>query len=287
MCRVYGTLIDCFQITWMILAIGIPVCRTAAAQTAYPCKTATPCLTVRSSVAPMAVGQGWIVGEVRAFAFGGDSQKLIDELGRQGWVECAGQSAIRNDFDELWKVIGTDWGSADRTNVFYLPDLRGLFLRGWNHGRQAPVNYPKPPFQGDRDLAARIAPRPEAGDAGGISGSVDTSTGQFAPDHVGSVQADRVASHVHPYQYTSYRNAYHLANDDHTTQNILGDGYNPTGTTGNPDVGGPENHPTNTYVTYMIYMGRPASSILASPEEIKKGLTGRVVRFSAKTGTAQ
>jgi microcystin-dependent protein len=31
------------------------------------------------------------------------------------------------------QVIGHNWGSEDKSNTFKLPDLRGLFLRGWNH----------------------------------------------------------------------------------------------------------------------------------------------------------
>src|SRR5437879_4081743 len=80
----------------------------AVAQTPFPCPDNASCVTVSA--------QGWIVREIRALAFGGDSKKAIDQLAQQGWVECAGQSAIRKDFDELWRVTGTDWGSADKTN---------------------------------------------------------------------------------------------------------------------------------------------------------------------------
>jgi hypothetical protein len=88
----------------------------ALAQTPFPCKitVANPtCLTIGPTQRP----QGWIVGEIKTFAVGADSRDLIDQLAKQGWVEAAGQSAIRKDFDELWKIAGTSWGSADKRSV--------------------------------------------------------------------------------------------------------------------------------------------------------------------------
>ena len=86
------------------------------------CNT-SPCLKVSS--------QGWIVGEIRAFAFGATGKdQMTKELLAQGWVECAGQTVPRTaPFDQLFRAIGDAWGSADGHLVFYLPDLRGSFLR--------------------------------------------------------------------------------------------------------------------------------------------------------------
>jgi len=51
-----------------------------------------------------------------------------------GWLECAGQSVLRADYAALFTAIGTTWGSVDATH-FTLPDLRGEFIRGWDHGK--------------------------------------------------------------------------------------------------------------------------------------------------------
>jgi microcystin-dependent protein len=234
----------------------------AAAQTAFPCTNGN-CLTVGPSSKP----QGWIVGEIRAFAFGGDSKLLIEQMAQNGWVECAGQSAIRADFSELWRVIGTDWGNLDQ-NTFLLPDLRGLFVRGWQHEKSVPPDPAThmPPYTGDIDVSYRKSPRPEAGDAGGNSGA----TG----DHVGSVQAENVGQHSHPFSYNAaphdIQPAYDPGNREHltTSQNAVNTttGLYPSG-----ESGPIEDHPSNAFVMYFIYVGKPAQVIEATPEEKKKG----------------
>ena len=245
----------------------------ALAQTPFPCKiTATnpTCLTIGPPPRP----QGWIVGEIKTFAVGADSKDLIDQLANQGWVEAAGQSAIRKDFDELWKIMGTDWGSADMTNVFFLPDLRGLMLRSWNHGRTAPDSHPESPYMGEpKGLSdTRVAPRPE----------IPTSVGSVGAsgDHVGSMESDMVGRHDHT--YTRNNTTYHLANDDlfhpdevHVKQNIWGD-ENDKATTSS--FGGDETHPPNAYVMYFIYVGKPAEVIepTAKKKEDVKTRTGRI-----------
>ena len=52
----------------------------------------------------------------------------------KGWLECNGASSIRNDFIDLFNIIGTTYGSVD-ANSFNLPDLRGEFIRCWDNGR--------------------------------------------------------------------------------------------------------------------------------------------------------
>ncbi len=79
------------------------------------------------------------------------------------WLECDGTILSRADFSALYAAIGTAWGTAP-AGSFRLPDLRGLFLRGFDHGRGK-----------DPDAALRT---------GG--------------DHVGSSQADAIRKHNHP-----------------------------------------------------------------------------------------
>ncbi len=45
-----------------------------------------------------------------------------------GWVECNGQEYNKTKYPELYKAIGTNWGSSG--DMFRVPDLRGQFLRG-------------------------------------------------------------------------------------------------------------------------------------------------------------
>lgn len=52
-----------------------------------------------------------------------------------GWLECDGRSLDRKEYEDLFKAIGTIWGEGAGKNSFSLPDLRGQFVRGWDHGR--------------------------------------------------------------------------------------------------------------------------------------------------------
>lgn len=52
-----------------------------------------------------------------------------------GWLECNGQAASRTTYAGLFAVIGTTYGSGDGATTFNVPDLRGEFVRGWDHGR--------------------------------------------------------------------------------------------------------------------------------------------------------
>lgn len=52
-----------------------------------------------------------------------------------GWLECNGAAVSRTAYADLFAAIGTTWGSGDGSTTFNLPDLRGEFLRGWDHGR--------------------------------------------------------------------------------------------------------------------------------------------------------
>ena len=52
-----------------------------------------------------------------------------------GWLECNGAAVSRTTYAALYAAIGTTWGAGDGTTTFNIPDFRGEFLRGWDHGR--------------------------------------------------------------------------------------------------------------------------------------------------------
>jgi hypothetical protein len=51
-----------------------------------------------------------------------------------GWMICDGRELGRHSYDSLFSVIHTIWGEGDGIHTFNIPDLRGVFLRGSNHG---------------------------------------------------------------------------------------------------------------------------------------------------------
>ncbi|MFW2163151.1 phage tail protein [Acinetobacter beijerinckii] len=52
-----------------------------------------------------------------------------------GYLECSGQAISRTTYADLFNVLGTSFGVGDGSTTFNLPDLRGEFIRGWDHGR--------------------------------------------------------------------------------------------------------------------------------------------------------
>jgi microcystin-dependent protein len=88
-----------------------------------------------------------------------------------GWLPCDGKqyNALESKYVALYSAIGTLYGGNSSASVFSVPDLRGVFLRGWDNkaGR-------------DPDASTRAAA------AGGLPG-----------DAVGSLQGDSFKSHDH------------------------------------------------------------------------------------------
>jgi microcystin-dependent protein len=52
----------------------------------------------------------------------------------QGWLFCDGRALSRQRYAELFKLIGTVHGGGDGVETFNLPDYRGRFHRGVDHG---------------------------------------------------------------------------------------------------------------------------------------------------------
>lgn len=51
-----------------------------------------------------------------------------------GYLECNGAAVSRTTFSSLFAVIGTAYGNGDGATTFNVPDMRGMFPRGWDHG---------------------------------------------------------------------------------------------------------------------------------------------------------
>lgn len=52
-----------------------------------------------------------------------------------GYLELAGQAISRTTYSALFALFGTTYGDGNGSTTFNLPDLRGEFVRGWDHGR--------------------------------------------------------------------------------------------------------------------------------------------------------
>ncbi|HEY3273879.1 MAG TPA: phage tail protein [Methanocella sp.] len=52
------------------------------------------------------------------------------------WLECNGQAVSRTgQYAALFAAIGTNYGAGDGSTTFNVPEMRGEFPRGWDHGR--------------------------------------------------------------------------------------------------------------------------------------------------------
>ncbi|SMF93894.1 Phage Tail Collar Domain [Methylomagnum ishizawai] len=87
------------------------------------------------TVAPIVVGTTGLafrlvvandVGKIDLFAMG--TPPL-------GWLECDGTAISRTTYARLFARVGTTFGEGDGSTTFGVPDLRGEFVRGWDHGR--------------------------------------------------------------------------------------------------------------------------------------------------------
>lgn len=52
-----------------------------------------------------------------------------------GWLECDGAAVSRMTYADLFDAIGITFGSGNGSTTFNLPDIRGEFIRGWDHDR--------------------------------------------------------------------------------------------------------------------------------------------------------
>ena len=130
-----------------------------------------------------------------------------------GWLECDGSAVSRTTYAALFSAISTMYGVGDGSTTFNLPDYRGEFLRGYDHGRGA-----------DPDAATR-------------TNRGDGTTG----NNIGTKQTDAFKSHTHTY------NAFSGGGLSAAANGTSGSGTNPTSS-----VGGTETRPRNVYVMYCI-----------------------------------
>lgn len=52
-----------------------------------------------------------------------------------GYLKLEGQAVSRVTYQALWSIYGTTHGEGDGSTTFNLPDMRGLFPRGFDNGR--------------------------------------------------------------------------------------------------------------------------------------------------------
>lgn len=138
-----------------------------------------------------------------------------------GWLLCDGSEVDRVDQAALFAVIGTAHGEGDGVATFRLPDYRGAFLRGVDHGRG---------LDPDRNTRSNF-------------------TGGAFGDQVGSLQGSLFAAHNHSLGAFGLCDAGPHNGGLFPLVNILAGCRARTSTTA---VGGSETRPWNVYVNFII-----------------------------------
>lgn len=62
------------------------------------------------------------VGSIQCFAL---------EKAPDGWLECFGQEVLVDKYPSLYCVVGNRWG-GEPNKTFVIPNLQGIFIRGWD-----------------------------------------------------------------------------------------------------------------------------------------------------------
>lgn len=100
----------------------------------------------------------------------GTAKLWFTDTAPTGWSMLEGQAISRTGNPRLFALLGTTYGVGDGSTTFNLPDIRGRFLRVWDHGAGT-----------DPDAASRTSP----------GGSVASG------DHVGTLQDSQNKAHQH------------------------------------------------------------------------------------------
>ncbi|MBY0295282.1 MAG: tail fiber protein [Methylobacterium sp.] len=90
-----------------------------------------------------------------------------------GWLLCNGLAVSQTQYQNLFSAIGFNFGANPPAGQFYLPDLRGRFVRGVDDGSGR-----------DPDVATRT----------------DMQNPGITSKGVGSVQSHAFQNHTHPYR---------------------------------------------------------------------------------------
>lgn len=156
-----------------------------------------------------------------------------------GTLECDGAAVDRTVYARLFALIGTTYGSGNGTTTFNLPDYRGEFLRGWDHGKGSDPNAAARTNRGDGQTGDKVGTKQadvykahghDISNAGIAVDSVANGTGEGGI----AVPVNAVGTNRYPLR-------------DITSGNALTN----TSTTATPP-GGSETRPRNVNILYVI-----------------------------------
>jgi len=158
------------------------------------------------------------------------------------YLECNGAAVSRTTYAALFAVIGETYGAGNGSSTFNLPDLRGEFVRGWDHGRGVDSGRAIANSQGDQNEAHTHG-------NGSLSGSTNNPG-----DHY-HLQAHMAGNG--PYGVVSQTFQYHVPANDNGPQprsktSNAGGHTHTVSISGSTASSGGESRPRNIAMMYII-----------------------------------
>lgn len=145
-----------------------------------------------------------------------------------GWMVCDGTNLPSEQYPDLFDVIGTNFGANPPTGTFYLPDLRGQFIRGVDTTGVRDPDYNK---------------------------RHDMHTPSISASGVGSIEFDAFQNHTHSYTVFPATSGG-VASGSYWTSGEAQTGLAPD----TFKVNDKETRPINAYLYFIIYAGAPTNS---------------------------
>lgn len=112
-----------------------------------------------------------------------------------GYLVCDGSPKSRSAYADLFSVIGTTWGVGDGSTTFNVPDLRGVFRRGWDNGRGLDPGRPFATLQAGQNAAHQHS---GTTNNGGTHGHTGGTSGAGNHNHTGSTSVAGDHQHTVP-----------------------------------------------------------------------------------------
>lgn len=109
-----------------------------------------------------------------------------------GWLACNGAAISRTAFASLFARIATQYGAGDGATTFNVPDMRGLFPRGFDDGRGVD---PGRVFGSFQDMALHL--HAHTASAAAVGDHLHTAWTDAQGNHVHSAWTDAQGNHDH------------------------------------------------------------------------------------------
>ena len=178
------------------------------------------------------------VGTIMAYAGYVDDSSVQTYLQSIGWLYCNGDQFDNTQWPDLVAVINNAWG-GDGVATWYLPDLRGYFLRGVDDTAGSV----------DPDATTRMPSNPNLTSNQGNQGN---TVGSLQEDSVGPLTSSTTTIYSdydgNDTVYGGYGMGYVVGGNTWVNGNVQGT-LNPALSTG------AESRPKNKYVYFIIYAG--------------------------------